>query len=155
MEAPANHNDLPEGTTHVRITCVCRSIEANVTAAQAATVSNYVSLVAESIPSEGKLLAFVLDQVDGRSEFAEAAIAAAHPGYAEDVAHKVMLFALGLLAKRRELAEVLHEALLIGGNIIDVQLTSIRAAVQINGRRCQRTMSFMVTDEAGRTPALH
>lgn len=148
------HAGVPDATC-IRMTCERGSMEALVTVDHAQMVANFASLVAQDTRSDAALAEFIIDQIDGRATIEEARLAQAHLGYAEDVASKVAIFALGLLFKRHDLAELVNASLQAGGHTIDIRLSSSHALVQIGGhsRRCQT--SFMLAGDDGMTAALH
>lgn len=143
------------GVTLVRMNCRHCSIETSVPTDHAQIALNFASVVAQDIRSEGDLVEFIIDQIHGRANPEEAALAQACPGYAEDVARKLAFFALGLLTKRPELTDIVKEALRVGEHSIDIQLFSQRVLVQIDGGLLHYKTSFMIRSDSGLTTALH
>lgn len=145
---------IPDEGTHVRITCDRASISAILPVRQAKNASTYVATVANQAQSELQLAAFIRDQIDGRDIVAEAALSEAFLGHAEDVASKMALFALGLLAKRAELAMRLDEVLFQGQAIIDVRITELSVDVSITQSARKEDTGFVFRDAQDK-PTFH
>ncbi|MBV6791825.1 hypothetical protein [Xanthomonas euvesicatoria] len=145
---------VPDATC-IRMTCDRGSIEARVTVDHAKIVTQFASLVAQDMRSDASLVEFIVDQIDGRATAEEAVLAQAHPGYAADVASKVAIFALGLLFKHHDLAELISASLQAGGHTIDIHLSGSRALVQIGGHWCRCKTHFMISGHDGTTASVH
>ena len=116
---------------------------------RAAVVFQLASALATQASSERELAIFIRDQIDGRDTPLDSTLAETVPGYAEDIAGKVVVFMLGLLAKKEDLAERLEAALLMGGHALDIRLSAVRVNLQLASRTSWHEASFDMTDRGG------
>lgn len=142
-------------STIVRTSCERGAIFAAVDFSQAAIAYSYAVVVARHTTSERHLAAFIRDQIAGRDTVVEAAIVAAHPKYATEVAFKITLFTLGLLVCKYEQAARVEAALQKGDCIIDVRLSETCVRVHITGSVDEYLLSYRLSDADGNAVKVH
>ncbi|MDY4316891.1 hypothetical protein SOW02_18410 [Pectobacterium actinidiae] len=142
-------------STIVRTSCERGAISAAVGLGSAAEVYGYAVVVARHATSERHLAAFIRDQIDGRETAVEAAIAAAHPDYAMDVAFKITLFTLGLLVCKGDQGTRVEAALRKGDCVIDVRLSEASVSVRITGSGDEYLISYPLSDADGNAVKVH
>ncbi|MGV6484093.1 hypothetical protein ACTUVJ_002665 [Stenotrophomonas indicatrix] len=130
--SPHQASPLRAGTS-VSIVCGSSFIQWTVPLVQAEIVSKLATVASQEVCSERELVDFVRDQVIGRDNPGEAELSKHKPEYADDVAYKVVLFALGLLALREDLAPCVHQALIAGDHAIAIDLGDAHLCVGISG----------------------
>lgn len=142
-------------STIVRTSCERGTISAAVGLGNAAEVYGYAVVVARHATSERHLAAFICDQIDGRDTVVEAAIVAAHPDYAADVAFKISLFTLGLLVCKGVQGTRVEAALRKGDCVIDVRLSEVSISVRITGSVGEYLISYPLSDADGNAVKVH
>ncbi len=141
--------------TIVRTSCERATISSAVDSSHAAEVYGYAVVVAKHVTSERQLAEFIRDQIDGRDTVAEAAIVAAHPDYATDVAFKITLFTLGLLVCKGDQGTRVEAALQEGDSVIDVRLSETSVSVRITGSASEYLVSYPLRDADGDAVKVH
>jgi len=136
----------------VSIVCDSSLIQWTVPLGQAEIVSKLATVASQEVCSERELIDFIRDQVIGRDNPGEAEYIKRQPAYADDVAYKVVLFALGLLALREELAPRTHQALISGDHAIAIDLGYAHLSVGITGPIINYATSMSIAGGQGSAP---
>lgn len=141
-------SDKEEKSILVRVVCDRATMECSLPADQAGWFARLAKLSGEEATSSLALSTFVRDQIDGRVTLQEAARITNSPDYAEDIKHKVVVIALGLLSRKPGLQVELEEALRTSGSVIEIDLRQGHSTVLMSGRGIDEVRGLLV-DGAG------
>lgn len=124
----------PSGTDRceLRISSARAAVQTHIAVAEADLVLGLARVLADGTHDPAQLLAFVQAQVDSQVSAPAVGLATAAPSYADEMARKTAVFALGLLFTHADVADAVTDALTRGPSCIHLQLDAGTVRVHVD-----------------------
>ncbi len=141
------------GRCELRISSARAALQTHIAVAEADLVLGLVRVLADGSHDPVQLLAFIQAQLESQGSGASLGVDTAAPGYADEMARKTAVFALGLLSTRADVADAVTEALTHGQSWVHIQLDAGTVRVRVDMAILpSRTWQLAISESRGLSP---